>query len=240
MPKNNWKLQKQLRKKAKAEIKNTKAPKATKDTLNASWREYSEKQEQKRQDENKSEEEKLRKRVEKQKEEQKKQDENQISIIVMTGLPGVGKTTIAKNLAPLLDATVLSSDEIRKELFANPTYRGYESKRIYQEMMWRAKYLHKESKNCILDATFTHEEYRNQVKEKTECSDEEFFIVEFTCPEEVALLRLRDREDDYSDADESTYKKMKGYYEPVQGKHITIDTTKDAKLNANLIFKKLN
>jgi predicted kinase len=39
--------------------------------------------------------------------------------VIVCGLPGVGKTTIAKDLAPLIDAVVLSTDKIRKELIPN-------------------------------------------------------------------------------------------------------------------------
>ena len=35
----------------------------------------------------------------------------------MCGLPGVGKTTIARELAPLVNGVVLSTDKIRKDLF---------------------------------------------------------------------------------------------------------------------------
>ena len=36
-------------------------------------------------------------------------------IIVITGLPGTGKTTIAKALAKEIDAIVFSTDKIRKK-----------------------------------------------------------------------------------------------------------------------------
>ena len=40
-------------------------------------------------------------------------------IVIFCGLPGTGKTTLAKELAPLIDAVVLSTDKIRKQLIAN-------------------------------------------------------------------------------------------------------------------------
>ena len=44
-------------------------------------------------------------------------------IIIICGLPGVGKTTVAKELAPLVNAVILSTDKIRKELFSRPMVR---------------------------------------------------------------------------------------------------------------------
>jgi len=53
-------------------------------------------------------------------------------IIVICGLPGTGKTTIAKKLAPIINAIVLSTDKIRKELISNPTYRREERELIFK------------------------------------------------------------------------------------------------------------
>jgi len=36
-------------------------------------------------------------------------------LVIVCGLPGVGKTTFAKKLAPMLNAIVLSTDKIRRD-----------------------------------------------------------------------------------------------------------------------------
>ena len=46
--------------------------------------------------------------------------------MIICGLPGVGKTTLAEDLAPLINAVVLSTDRIRKELILKPTYKKQE------------------------------------------------------------------------------------------------------------------
>ena len=56
-------------------------------------------------------------------------------IIIVCGLPGVGKTSLAKELAPLIRAVILSTDKIRKELISKPTYRKQEKKLIYDVML---------------------------------------------------------------------------------------------------------
>ncbi len=160
-------------------------------------------------------------------------------LVIICGLPGVGKTTIAKNLAPLIDASILSTDKIRKELISNPTYQKEERALIYDVMILLAKYLQQAGKNCILDATFNKEYSRNQVKNKLKVSEDQFFIVECTCPEKIIFSRLKNRKEDYSDADVSVYQKMKKIYESVKGKHITVDTSQDSEYNAKLIFKQI-
>ena len=80
-------------------------------------------------------------------------------IVLFSGLPGVGKTLLAKELAPLIKAVVLSTDKIRKELITDPTYTEEEKELIYDVMLILAKYLQEaDGTNCILDATFNTKE----------------------------------------------------------------------------------
>jgi predicted kinase len=146
-------------------------------------------------------------------------------IVLICGLPGVGKTTLARDLASLIDAIVLSTDKIRKELISKPTYTKQERKSIYDILMLVAKYLHKAGINCILDATFNTERSRKKLKEKLSLIPEQICIVECTCLENIVISRLKQRKNDYSDADVSIYRKMKRIYEPVKGRHIVADTS---------------
>jgi predicted kinase len=147
-------------------------------------------------------------------------------IVIVCGLPGTGKTTIANDLAPIINAVVLSTDKIRKELISKPTYTRQENKLVYNVLLLVAKYLHNEGINCILDATFNTERSRREVREKLKLSSDQISIVECVCPENIIISRLKNRKNNYSDADISVYRKMKQIYEPVKGKHIIINTAK--------------
>lgn len=160
-------------------------------------------------------------------------------ILIICGLPGVGKTTLAKFLAPLIDGKILSTDKIRKELFSHPTYLRKERKFVYNVMVLIAKYLHKSGINCILDATFNIEKSRQEIKTKLQLSEDEFFIIKCFCPEIIVKSRLKDRKDEYSDADYSIYKKMKKIFEPVKMAHIDVNTIKSPEKNAQMIFRKI-
>ena len=153
-------------------------------------------------------------------------------MIIICGLPGVGKTTLAKNLAPRINASIISSDRIRKELFPIPTYSTAELKMVYDVMIVTAKYLNNIGENCILDATFNREDSRIEVKKKLGLDDRQFQIIECSCPEEIAISRLELRKDDYSDATIQVYQKMKSIREPVKADHITVDTTQPPEKNA--------
>lgn len=144
----------------------------------------------------------------------------------MCGLPGVGKTTVAKQIAPLLNAVVLSTDKIRKELFQKPSYARRERKLIYDILLLLAKYLCNSNVNCILDATFSKEKSRQEIRNKLRPYSKEINVIECICPEDIIIDRLKLRKHDYSDADFSVYTSMKRIYEPVNENHITIDTSK--------------
>jgi predicted kinase len=163
-----------------------------------------------------------------------------ILIILFSGLPGVGKTRLANELAPLINAIVLSTDKIRKELISNPTYTREEKELIYNVMLLLTRYLHNAAGlNCILDATFNTKESRKKAREKLETiSPEQIYIVECICPEDIVISRLKARKgNDYSDADIDIYRKMKQVYEPVEEeqRHIVADTSRDPKINAEEI-----
>jgi len=144
----------------------------------------------------------------------------------------------------MINASVLSSDKIRKELFPIPTYSTAELKMVYDAMIVIAKYLNDINENCILDATFNREESRIEVKKKLGLEDRQFQIIECLCPDGIAISRLESRKDDYSDATVQVYQKMKDMREPVKVDHITVDTTQSIEENiskiAVYISKKLN
>lgn len=160
-------------------------------------------------------------------------------IIIICGLPGVGKTTVAKELAPLLNGVILSTDKIRKELFSKPMYGRRERRLIYDVMILMAKYLDMVGINCILDATFTRESSRREIKKKLGLASKDIHIIECICPEDIVLSRLRQRKNDYSDADFSVYRKMKRIYEHVRGEHMTIDTSMISKTDIRSIATKI-
>lgn len=146
-------------------------------------------------------------------------------IVIICGLPGVGKSSLSAHLAPLIDAVVLSSDKVRKELIARPTYSKAEVKLIYNLISLIAKYLHNAGLNCIIDATFNREKLRKQFKRKLKLSDEQVRIVECISQENIIIQRLMARKKGYSDADFSVYKRMKKNFQPIREAHITVDTS---------------
>ena len=150
-------------------------------------------------------------------------------IILICGYPGVGKTTLANELGHFINAVILSTDKIRKELIDKPNYSEEEKKLIYNILLLIAKYLHNAGINCILDATFNNQKAIEDIKKGLNLTDDQFKIVECVCPEELIISRIQNRKMGYSDADISIYRMIKENYEPIQEKHIIVDTSQSLK-----------
>lgn len=150
------------------------------------------------------------------------------TLTVLFGLPGVGKTYIARRLAARIGAFHLLSDSIRKQLLGIPVgqhrFDGYGrgiynpeiSRQTYAEMYRRAETLLRAGHNVILDATFLHEDSRKQCREIARRTQVPVLFVLASCPEKTVQQRLRRRAQAYSfsDADLSVYRNMKARFHP--------------------------
>ena len=102
-----------------------------------------------------------------------------------------------------------------------------------------AKYLHTAGINCILDATFNTENSRKELKQKLALTSKQYSIIECTCPEDVVISRIKNRRNDYSDANIPNYRRMKRIYQPVREEHIIVDTSKHSKSNAKEVANQI-
>jgi hypothetical protein len=135
----------------------------------------------------------------------------QIRLVLVGGLPGTGKTTVAGALADRMGAVLLRTDQIRRELpgtaqlAAHAGYgRGlYDSGNVhdtYQEMLDRARTLLSHGESVVLDASWSSAEER----ESARAVARETYAVptELRCvaPTEVTEPRVTARVGDASDA----------------------------------------
>lgn len=72
--------------------------------------------------------------------------------VMMCGLVGSGKSTVAKELAKEYDATVFSSDELRQELFGDVNDQTH-NQELFVELHKRVKECLKSGKSAIMDST---------------------------------------------------------------------------------------
>ena len=114
-----------------------------------------------------------------------------VQLVLVGGLPGTGKSTLANGLGDAGVGLVISSDETRKELVGlTPTtaavadvdqglYRPESVDRTYDEMLTRARRLLSLGETVILDASFTSA--RHRAAARTLAADADADIVELRC-----------------------------------------------------------
>jgi predicted kinase len=157
--------------------------------------------------------------------------------VLTVGLPGSGKSTFARRLAPRIDAVILESDVLRRLLFGEPTYGPGESRLLFRAMHRAAYDLLRRGIAVIIDATSLTESDRQPVHELAEAARVRLVVVHLRAPFDVIEERLQRRmttpdPDDHSKADISVYHLMAAREEPFQAGAMQIDTSDASALEA--------
>ena len=164
-------------------------------------------------------------------------------LVLVCGLPATGKSTVSRNIAGKLKATILSTDIIRKQLFSKPTYSSEEKRLIYKAMFLVAEYLLRSDRNVVLDGTFYKRSLRQKVYNVSKKTGSRLAVVECRATNnniKRRMSRRSKRKNDLSDADYEVYKKIRGEFEPINRKHLVLDTSKSKQKNIEEISRHLN
>ncbi len=150
----------------------------------------------------------------------------EVRLVLVGGLPGTGKSTLAAALADELGAVVLRSDEIRKELAPNSPwadqveatlYSPEMTATTYRELIDRARIMLRNGQSVVLDASWNVSSFRALAAKEAQASSSK--LVEFRCvaPERIAARRIVSRNaqgTDVSDATPDVARHMRSQAEP--------------------------
>jgi Predicted kinase len=145
-------------------------------------------------------------------------------LVAVSGVPGVGKSTVAELVAERVGAWRLRSDEIRKELFDQPTYTDHETRTVYETLCDRARTRLSGGRSVVLDATFADREHRQAVAELGTVEGVTVRLVRVVCEQSVLEERITRREG-ISDADLSVSREIRATFDPVERVHHRIDNS---------------
>jgi aminoglycoside phosphotransferase family enzyme/predicted kinase len=152
------------------------------------------------------------------------------AMILVSGLMGTGKSTLAATLAVRTGATVISSDRTRKELagislqtrdlstFGAGLYSDAWTERTYGTIFDRTRELLRNHTSVILDATFSKRSFRKRAFALAKEMGAEPFVVECVAPDKITLARLTSRERigmSTSDGRAELYAAQKDSFEPM-------------------------
>lgn len=124
-------------------------------------------------------------------------------IIVLHGLPGVGKSTISEKLQEITDGVVLGTNYIRKQVLEHKAYELGSTNtfpfsrddvyRSYKIMLYCAELLAQNGKHVILDATFQKRKYVDMAKDAAKKGKTKCFVLKVVCDEGVCKARIDER-----------------------------------------------
>ncbi len=140
-------------------------------------------------------------------------------LLLFTGLPGSGKTTLAKAYAVRYGAEHLNSDVLRREMGLLGRYGPEDKEKVYRMLLERTRQLLSEGKTVIVDSTFYKESIRAPFREIAEALSVPLYWVEVGAQENVIRERLKTARPD-SEADFDVYKQIRDAYEPIPGPHL--------------------
>ncbi|MDJ0974576.1 MAG: AAA family ATPase [Planctomycetota bacterium] len=153
-----------------------------------------------------------------------------LPLLVMRGTSGTGKSHVAGTIAPYLDAEIVRSDVVRKELLGlAPTdrpddeakgtvYSSAVSAQTYAELLVRARAAIDAGRSAILDATYLRHDSRAEAVRVARELGAPVAVIEVWCPPDVVRERLAARAakgDDASDADWAVYEMQVASDEPL-------------------------
>ena len=167
------------------------------------------------------------------------------AFIVVSGLPGTGKSYFCSKLAERLPFIILESDALRKTLFPSPIYSAPESSRLFQAIHHLIEGLLKRGIPLILDATNLSERYRERLYNIADRLNAKLILVRVEAPPEVVYQRLKDRAEENnsksnSDADWTVFQKMKPTVQKISRNHYAVDTSRDITPVLSKIVREVN
>ncbi len=142
-------------------------------------------------------------------------------VVLLAGLPGAGKSTLARGLAARAGFSVIRSDEVRKQLagrggsdraaaaFAADIYTPEWDDRTYGECLRRAEAIVFEAGRALVDASFRDESRRRDFLDAASAWGVAGRLLLCQANPDVVRGRLAARRDDASDADWSIYREAR-------------------------------
>ena len=152
------------------------------------------------------------------------------TLVLVGGLMGTGKSTLAAAIADPLDAEVIRTDVVRKRLagiredehhyddFGSGLYSRDMTERTYVASLERAAEVLRGKRSVIVDASWSRKADRERAVATAEGMGADVCFVECVCPEDVVRARLDARVEQATDASDGRWEifaVQRDAYEPV-------------------------
>jgi aminoglycoside phosphotransferase family enzyme/predicted kinase len=174
-------------------------------------------------------------------------------LLIVGGLMGTGKSTLAAKLAEVFDIDVLSTDRLRHQLLGASTkpasygeghYQPDLRERIYDELLRQASDTLKTGQSVVLDGTFLTDCLRTRAFEVAHKNGAVFLHISCTCPRQVAYARIQRRAEQGQSESEARIElydlQARDFESPcADDPSITVDTTRAISEQVNAVCAEL-
>lgn len=156
-------------------------------------------------------------------------------LAVLAGLPGVGKSTLARALAERRGALVIDKDAIRDAIFPaawvdySDPQNALATDVAYQVI---AYILERDPATSIVfdGKPFSRQAQRDDARQVAEQAGSAFRLIHCVAPDDVVRQRLedeaaRDPRTLVADRTFAKYRRIQAIFEPIVGPHLVLDTT---------------
>ncbi|MBI1885206.1 MAG: DegV family EDD domain-containing protein [Chloroflexi bacterium] len=166
------------------------------------------------------------------------------SLVVLSGLPGSGKSHFARRLKQRSPLVVLESDALRKALFGRPKYTPEENRRLFDACHAMLDRLLARGMEAVLDATNLREIHRRPLYRIAGKNGARLVLVRLEAPPSLVRRRLEERAQrfnpwDHSDAGVEVYERMRYEAEPITAPHIVVDSSRDIEAALDAVVRAL-
>jgi predicted kinase len=155
-----------------------------------------------------------------------------VTWVVLAGLPGTGKSTLARVVSARLGGTVLDKDRVREALFpgAMTEYTREQDDLCVRAMLEAAAYITGKLRTAFIfvdGRTFSNHDQIDEVVQAAERAGARWRILHVTCSDAVAEERLshRDPDNPAKNRDVALYRRVKEGFEAIVYPKLDVDTT---------------
>jgi predicted kinase len=157
--------------------------------------------------------------------------------VLLAGLPGTGKSTLARAVSARLGGVVLDKDRVREALFPGTLtdYTREQDDLCVRAMLDAATYLTARDRAAFIfidGRTFSKRDQIDEVIGAAERAGAAWRILHVTCSDVVAEARLgrKDLQNPAQNRDVALYRRVKSSFEPIAYPKLDVDTTEGVEV----------